>query len=54
VDPVQKLEVRDVLAEQERPDEAQRSQHLLNSLQTPPKEQQQKHNRAENRQVSGF
>jgi hypothetical protein len=36
VDPVQKLEVGDVRAEHERPDEAQRSQHLLNSLQAPP------------------
>jgi hypothetical protein len=34
VDSVQKLEVGDVRAEQERPDEAQRSQHLLNSLLT--------------------
>jgi hypothetical protein len=42
VDPLQKLEVGDVRAEQEPPDEAQRSQHLLNSLQAPPKEQQQK------------
>jgi len=32
VDSVQKLEVGDVRAEQERPDEAQRSQHLVNSL----------------------
>jgi len=42
VDSVQKLEVGDVRAEQQRPDEAQRSQHLLNSLQAPPKEQQLK------------
>jgi hypothetical protein len=42
VDPVQKLEVGDVHVEQERPDEAQRSQYLLNSLQAPSKEQQQK------------
>ncbi len=42
VDSVQKLEVEDVRAEQQRPDEAQRSQHLLNSLQAPPKEQQLK------------
>jgi hypothetical protein len=42
MDSVQKLEVGDVRAEQQRPDEAQRSQHLLNSLQAPPKEQQLK------------
>jgi hypothetical protein len=42
VDPIQKLEVGDVRAEQERPDEAQRSQYLLNSLQAPSNEQQQK------------
>ncbi len=42
VDPVQKLEVGDIRAEQERPDEAQRSQYLLNSLQAPSNEQQQK------------
>jgi hypothetical protein len=50
VDPVQKLEIGDIRVEQERLDEVQRSQHLLNSLHAPPKEQQ-KHNKAENRQV---
>jgi hypothetical protein len=42
VDPVQKLEVGDIRAEQEQSNEAQRSQYLLNSLQAPLNEQQQK------------